>query len=126
MKLRVLLTTAVIAVAGLATAPGPASAGAARMCRSADLRYPFEPGGDNTFGVFRLRVDGGSCATAHRVAQRWMRRFEASIRTGDGKLPKRVAGFTFTTLRTHAAQTFAERGRRGGTTIRFDYVVPNG
>ena len=93
---------------------------------SGDLRYPFMPGGPKTFGVFNLKITGGGCATAHGVAKQWMQRFEASIRSGHLKLPKSVSGFTFTTLPAHAAQTYTERGVKGGTTIRFDYRVPNG
>src|SRR3954449_6466101 len=52
-----------------------AAAADARTCRSADLRYPFMAGGAKTFGVFKLRIDGGSCPTAHSVAKTWMRRF---------------------------------------------------
>src|SRR3954452_1362197 len=104
----------------------PATAAEARTCRSADLRYPFMPGGQKTFGVFKLRIDGGSCATAHGVARTWMRRFEANLGAGRVRLPKSVQGFTFKTLPAHAAQTYTERGRKGSTTIRFDYVVPNG
>jgi hypothetical protein len=55
-----------------------------------------------------------------------MKRFEASIRSGHLKVPKSVSGFTFTTLPAHAAQTYTERGVKGGLTIRFDYRVPNG
>ena len=107
----------------------PAGAGAdprPTRCKSADLRYPFQPGGPNTFGVFRLKITGGKCATAHRVANAWMEKFEASISEGEVKLPRRVAGFTFTTLPPNAAQTYRERGRRRAKTIRFDYRVPNG
>jgi hypothetical protein len=95
-------------------------------CKSADLRYPFQPGGPKTFGVFKLRITDGECAEAHRVARAWMAEFELNILLGSAKLPRKVAGFTFTTLPPDAAQTFNERGRRGTTTIRFDYVVPNG
>ena len=108
--------------------PPSANAGAshALRCKSADLRYPFSPGGPKTFGVFRLRITGGRCATAHRVAKEWMERFEANISAGRVKLPRSVAGFTFTTLSPTEAQTYRERGRRQATTIRFDYRVPNG
>jgi hypothetical protein len=95
-------------------------------CKSADLRYPFEPGGPKTFGVFKLRITGGRCTTAHRVAKAWMDEFEADIRAGRLRLPRAVAGFTFTTLPPNAAQTYRERGRKRTTTIRFDYRVPNG
>jgi hypothetical protein len=95
-------------------------------CKSADLRYPFMRGGPKDFGVFRLRITGGHCPTAHRVAKRWMKRFEANLRAGRVKLPRSVDGFAFTTLRPNAAQTYNERGRRRTTTIRFDYRVPNG
>ncbi len=95
-------------------------------CRSADLRYPFQPGGPNDFGVFRLTVAGGGCKTAHRVAHAWMKRFESNIRAGKLKLPLSVDGFAFKNLPVRQAQTFRERGRRRGTTIRFDYRVPNG
>jgi hypothetical protein len=95
-------------------------------CKSADLRYPFQPGGPKTFGVFRLRITGGHCTTAHRVAKRWMKRFEADLSAGQVKLPRSVGGFSFTSLPPTAAQTYNERGRRRTTTIRFDYRVPNG
>jgi hypothetical protein len=116
-------TATAIAVAALPA--GVADARAAR-CKSADLRYPFQPGGPKTFGVFKLRITDGTCTTAHGVARKWMRRFEADIRAGRVKLPRSVAGFTFTTLPPDAAQTYRERGRRQSTTIRFDYRVPNG
>ena len=115
-----LLTVAALASAATAASPKTLS------CSSGDLRYPFMPGGPKNFGVFSLKVTGGGCATAHSVAKQWMRRFEASIRSGHLKVPKSVSGFTFTTLPAHAAQTYTERGVKGGTTIRFDYRVPNG
>ena len=113
--------------AALALLPA-ATAGAAapQRCKSADLRYPFEPGGPKTFGVFKLQVEGGSCARAHRVARSWMAEFELNLLLGKVKLPRKVAGFSFKSLPPDAAQTYRERGRRGATTIRFDYRVPNG
>jgi hypothetical protein len=101
----------------------PAASAEARTCKSADMRYPFMAGGPKTFGVFKLRIDGGGCATARRVAKAWGKKLETS---STGRAPRSAGGFTFTTLKAHAAQTFSERGRRGSTTIRFDYVVPNG
>jgi len=120
--------TALIALIGLAVAAPAraADARAARACPSADLRYPFTEGGPKTFGVFRLRVAGASCTTAHRVAKRWMRRFEAQLSAGRVRLPRAVLGFRFRRLPPNAAQTYRLRGRRGSATIRFDYVVPNG
>ena len=117
-----------LVAAALVALPSPATAAApSRTCRSADLRYPFEPGGPRTFGVFTLRIAGGACATAHRVAKAWMRAFEKRLRgPGRLRLPRSVAGFEFITLPSKAAQTYRERGRRRSTTIRFDYVVPNG
>jgi hypothetical protein len=97
-----------------------------RTCKSADLRYPFQPGGPKTFGVFKLQITGGTCATAHRVAKAWMKKFEANLSAGRVRLPRSVAGFTFKTLPATAAQTYRERGRKRTTSIRFDYVVPNG
>ncbi|MBI5106016.1 MAG: hypothetical protein HZB46_13735 [Solirubrobacterales bacterium] len=122
-RLPSLLAAGAVALALLAPA---ADARPTRTCKSADLRYPFQPGGPKTFGVFRLRITGGSCTTAHRVAKTWMTRFEADLRRGRVRLPKSVLGFTFKTLAPNAAQTYNERGRKGTTTIRFDYVVPNG
>jgi hypothetical protein len=119
----------VATVATVAVLPPAAVAAAtpAARCKSADLRYPFQPGGPDTFGVFRLRVTGGGCTTAHRVAKAWMERFEAGLTApGPVKLPRKVAGFSFTTLPPNAAQTYRERGRKRTTTIRFDYRVPNG
>src|SRR3954454_24060377 len=116
----------ILIVAAALLAPATSHAAATVGCKSADLRYPFQPGGPNTFGVFKLRITGGSCTTAHRVAKRWMKRFEADLAAGEVKLPKRVEGFAFKTLAPDAAQAYNERGRNGSTTIRFDYRVPNG
>jgi hypothetical protein len=106
----------------------PAAAADAKSpsCKSADLRYPFQPGGPKTFGVFQLRITGGTCTTAHRVAKAWMKEFEANLSAGRVKLPREVGGYRFTTLAPNAAQTYRERGRKRDTTIRFDYRVPNG
>jgi hypothetical protein len=107
----------------------PATAFAAppqRNCHSADLRYPFQPGGPRTFGVFSLRIAGGPCGTAHRVAKAWMSRFEAAFRAGRLIVPRAVDGFRFTTLDAHEAQEFRERGQMGATTIWFVYRIPNG
>jgi hypothetical protein len=106
--------------------PAAAADAGSRRCNSADLRYPFQPGGPKTFGVFKLRITGGKCTTAHRVAKAWMKEFEANLRAGRVDLPRSAAGFRFTTLPPNAAQTYRERGRRRTTTIRFDYRVPNG
>jgi hypothetical protein len=121
---RPVLVLVALVLAAVALPAAPASA--ARTCPSADLRYPFEPGGPRTFGVFRLRVDGGGCAGARRVAREWMRRFEADLSRGRVVIPKSVLGYRFVVLRPDAAQTYAMRGRRGSVTVRFDYVVPNG
>jgi hypothetical protein len=115
-----------VALIGALAAVDGAEARPTRDCRSADLRYPFAPGGPRTFGVFRLQITGGSCRTAHRVAARWMGRFEAALRAGSVRLPRDVAGFAFVQLPANAAQTYRLRGRRSATSIRFDYVVPNG
>ena len=116
----VLVTVVALPPAAVADAPPTLP------CKSADLRYPFEPGGPKTFGVFKLRITDGTCRRAHRVAKAWMAEFELNLLLGHVKLPQEVAGFTFTTLPPNAAQTYRERGRRGTTTIRFDYRVPNG
>ncbi len=114
-----------ITVVALLPAAG-ADASTTRRCKSADLRYPFEPGGPKTFGVFKLRITNGACTTAHRVAKSWMNEFEGDILRGRVKLPRSVDGFAFTTLPPNAAQTYSERGRRRATTTNFDYRVPNG
>jgi hypothetical protein len=103
-----------------------AHAAPALRCKSADLRYAFQPGGPKTFGVFKLTIADGTCAKAHRVARAWMADFELELLLGRVKLPHKAAGYTFTSLPPNAAQTYRERGRRGATTIRFDYRVPNG
>ena len=122
---RLLAVLSVVLVAALL--PAAADAKPTR-CKSADLRYPFVEGGANDFGVFKLRITGGKCSTAHRVAKRWMTRFEKDIRDGDTEVttPKHVLGFTFKELPPNAAQTYNMRGKKGGKTIRFNYVVPNG
>jgi hypothetical protein len=124
------LTAAAIAVACAAAAAllpaARADAATTRHCRSADLRYPFTEGGPKTFGVFRLRITNGRCRRAHRVAKDWMTEFEANIAAGHVKLPHMIDGFHFTTLPATEAQTYRERGRRGATTLWFDYRIPNG
>ena len=128
LRVRRAIRAAGIALVTVAVLPpaADANAAAALNCRSADLRYPFEPGGPKTFGVFDLRITDGTCRKAHRVAKAWMAKFELNLLLGEVKLPRRAAGFTFTSLPPDAAQTFRLRGRNGTTTIRFDYRVPNG
>ena len=126
MPRRCLLALCATVALAAALPAGAAGAAPSVRCKSADLRYPFQPGGPKTFGVFKLRIAGGSCASAHRVAKEWMNTFEGDLLRGHLKLPKNVFGFAFTTLPPDAAQTFNERGRKGTTTIRFDYRVPNG
>jgi hypothetical protein len=117
---------AAIALCGALLVPASADARTYARCKSADLRYPFMPGGPKSFGVFRLKIAGGSCTTARRVAKDWMTQFERDIRRGRLRLPRSVDGFTFTTLRAMEAQTYRERGVKGTRTLRFDYRVPNG
>ena len=66
--------------------PMPSRSPASRLTS----RYPFQPGGPKSFGVFKLTVEGGKCTTAHRVAKAWMKAFEAEIDQGRVKLPKSV------------------------------------
>ena len=103
----------------LLAAASPAHA--ASTCKSADLRYPFSPGGPKSFGVFHLRATGASCSTAHAVAAAWKKKFEVKY-----DLPKTVNGYRFTELDPTAAQTYRLRGVKGSVRINFDYVVPNG
>jgi hypothetical protein len=121
-----LLLCAVLLAAVATLGVTPAAHAAPTRCKSADLRYPFRPDGPKTFGVFELRITGGTCKQAHRVARAWMAEFELELLLGRVKLPRKVAGFAFKSLPPTAAQTYNERGRKGATTLRFDYVVPNG
>src|SRR4051794_1385951 len=114
-----------VALAATAAVLVPATA-SATGCRSSDMRYPFQAGGPKDFGVFKLRITNGSCATARRIAKAWKKDFETALRNGKVRLPKQEGGFSFKTLKPTAAQTYNERGRKGSTTIRFDYRVPNG
>jgi hypothetical protein len=124
MSIRHALAPAIVV---LALIPAVAADAKTQTCKSADLRYPFQPGGPRTFGVFHLRITGGTCTTAHRVGRAWMARFEAALRTpGPVTLPRKIEGFTFTSLPPKAAQTYRLRGVKGTTRINFDYVVPNG
>ena len=116
---------ALIVLAAFLVLAAPAGA-ATHRCRSADMRYPFMTGGPKTFGVFKLRIANGRCATARRVAKDWMKRFEGDLARGRVRLPRSVDGFSFVTLPATEAQTYRERGRKGTKTIRFDYRVPNG
>src|SRR3954462_6414419 len=121
------LSAAVLLAALVALLPAAVANAKTRTCNSSDLRYAFMPGQPKFFGVHKLRVTGGRCAGAHRVAKAWMKRFEANIkRPGPLKLPRHVRGFTFKQVPVKAAQTFGLRGTRGRTVIRFNYVVPNG
>jgi hypothetical protein len=122
---RILIAAVAVALAAVpaATATAATSTATARHCGSADLRYPFRKGLPRDFGVWRLKVTGGSCRTAHRVAKRWQRRFEASP---TATLPRHVDGFRFRSLPPREAQTYRLRGTREATVVRFDYVVPNG
>jgi hypothetical protein len=125
--MRRLVSLLLFALALVVFTPATASASTTlRRCNSSDLRYAFRPGGPKTFGVFRLRISGGRCRTAHTVAHDWMRRFETSLRAGRLRLPRSLDRFSFTNLPIRAAQTYRERGRRRTTTIWFSYVVPNG
>jgi hypothetical protein len=121
-----LLCAAALVAAAAAAVPPAAARADARHCASADLRYPFQPGGPNDFGVFKLSITGGRCATAHRVAKTWMKRFEADLADGHVKLPRHVRGFAFKTLPATEFQEYRERGRKGTRTIRFRYRIPNG
>jgi hypothetical protein len=127
IRLAMCAAAAVLAAVTALLPAATADARPTRTCASSDLRYPFSPGGPKDFGVFKLRITGGSCTTARRVAKAWMKAFEARLRgPGRLRLPRSVAGFRFTTLPPNAAQTYRERGRRRTTTVRFDYRVPNG
>jgi hypothetical protein len=124
MRTRQLLAATAVA---LAFVPAAAADAKPVTCKSADLRYPFQEGGPRTFGVFHLRITGGTCTTAHRVAKAWMTKFEADLqKAGPVKLPRKIEGFTFTSLPATAAQTYRMRGVKTTKRINFDYVVPNG
>ncbi len=121
-----LVFTALLIAACLLPATAAAAAASQRSCRSSDLRYPFQPGGPHTFGVFELATTHGSCATAHAVARAWMSRFETAFRAGHLIMPRSVDGFHFKTLPAHEAQAFRERGDMGATKVSFLYRIPNG
>jgi hypothetical protein len=125
MGLRTVVAAIVIVTVAALLAAAPGAEAAPTRCKSADLRYPFRPDGPKTFGVFRLQVTNGTCKAAHRVARAWMAEFELELLLGRVRLPKRVAGYRFTSLPPNAAQTYRLWGRKAATTIRFDYVVPN-
>jgi hypothetical protein len=108
---------AVLALTAFAFPLAEAIAAPTHSCDSADLRYPFEPGGPKSFGVFGLRIAGARCATSHRVAAVWMKRFEAAFRAGRTVVPRSVRGFRFTTLPAHDVQAFRERGESATATI---------
>jgi hypothetical protein len=120
------LAAAAISLALSAPAASAHPAAATLKCKSSDLRFPFRKGGPNDFGVFKLRVAGGTCATAHKVAKAWKKQFQAAFNSGHLKVPTAVDGYAFKQLPAHAAQTYSEQGKKAGTTITFDYVVPNG
>jgi hypothetical protein len=120
------LSAAVLLAALAVLLPAAAANAKTRTCNSSDLRYAFMPGQPKFFGVHKLRVTGGRCAAAHRVAKAWMKRFEANLKRGSEKLPRHVSGFTFKQVPVRANQTFGLRGTRNGTVIRFNYVIPNG
>lgn len=116
---------AVVSIAAI-SAPAASAAEPSHKCNSGDLRFPFRKGGPNDFGVFKLRITGGTCTTAHKVAKDWKAMFQKAFDAGHLKVPTAVDGFAFKTLPAQASQTYSERGRKGATTITFNYVVPNG
>ncbi len=121
-----LLLPALAILAVLAVAP--AAEAKTRSCASADLRYPFEPGGPKTFGVFKLRVTGAPCMTAHHAAHAWMAEFEASLR-GDGAARDAEHGRRVpleASCRRTPRRPIACAAPRAKTRVTFDYVVPNG
>src|SRR5689334_4362798 len=120
------LSAAVVLAALVALLPAAAANAKTRTCTSSDLRSAFMPGQPQFSGVHKLRVTGGRCAGAHRVAKAWMKRFEANLKRGSDRLPRHVGGFTFKRVPVRASQTFGLRGTRNGTVIRFNYVIPNG
>jgi hypothetical protein len=121
---RLLLPATLIAALAAVPSAAPAAVDAKTLrCASADLRYGIQEGMPHFFGVHRLKVTDGTCATAHRVAKRWQRRFE---RSPTATLPRKVYGFRFRQLPPNAAQTYRLKGTRGTTVVRFAYVVPNG
>src|SRR3954451_5259652 len=95
-----------------------ATAATTRTCKSSDVRYALMPGKPKFFGVHKLRITGGRCATAHRAAKAWKNRFEANLKRGSEKLPRHVRGFTFKQVPVKAAQTFGLRGTQDRTVIR--------
>jgi hypothetical protein len=121
--LRLLSCAALLAALAAVPAAEAAAASEPQRCPAADLRYGIQEGMPRYFGVWRLKITGGSCAAAHRVAKAWQRRFEQSP---TATVPRTVRGFRFRQLPPNAAQTYRLRGTRGATVLRFDYVVPNG
>ena len=117
----------VLTALALLTVAAPAAEAKTRSCASGDLRYPFEPGGKKTFGVFKLKATGATCMAAHHAAHAWMAEFEASLR-GEGALvmPRTAGGFKWKELPPNAAQTYRLFGTKGSKRVTFDYVVPNG
>ena len=117
----------VLAALALLTVAAPVAEAKTRSCASGDLRYPFEPGGKKTFGVFKLKATGATCMAAHHAAHAWMAVFVASLR-GEGPLvmPRTAGGFQWKELQPNAAQTYRLRGTNGSKRVTFDYVVPNG
>jgi hypothetical protein len=126
MRRTALLLPATVLLAVVAVLPAAAADAKTVTCKSSDLRYAFMPGQPKFFGVHKLRVSGGRCPAARRVAKAWMKRFEANLKRGSDRLPRHVRGFTFKQVPVRAAQTFGLRGTRGQTVVRFNYVVPNG
>jgi hypothetical protein len=55
-----------------------------------------------------------------------MGRSESELRAGRVRHPRNVSGFASLELPAKAGQTYRLRGRRGATSIRFDYVVSKG
>ena len=103
---------ALLVVVTCTLAAAKAAATPLRSCSSADLRYPFQPGGPRAFGVFELRIAGGPCATAHRVAAAWMKQFAAYAATDPLGNPDIALSFTPRGMRRFQRLT-AELAQRG-------------
>ena len=121
-----------VSVTAAVALPAAAQAKTTRSCKSGDLRYPFQPGGPKTFGVFKLRITGGKCKTGHRVAKGWMDRVRGQPERRQGQAPevpsraspssscRRTPAQTYTLARAQGLQDDPLRLRRPERLTRGD------
>jgi hypothetical protein len=115
---------ALIAVAVGAAVPGVASASGPRHCGDVRLDRFYHSSAHGLFGAFAINATGTACATAKKVAGKYVRDPYA---VGDKPTVKHVNGFACKWRATgHVSQQVSVRCTRSGAAITFADRLPSG